>query len=157
MGGREKMLAAVFDPAHRMVDFERQRRDHRLFGRQPRLRAEAAADVGRDHPDAAFLEIEHLGQSQPDDVRDLRRAVDHELIEPMVAIGEHRASLERHRDLPVHPVVAAHDHVGGARHRLDVAAANSRSMNRLLLQPSCTRLGALPSAAAASITAGSTS
>ena len=117
------MLAAVLDPAHRMVELERQRRDGRLLGRQARLRAKAAADVGRDHADAALLEIEHLGQSQPDDVRDLRRAVDDELVEPMVAMRQHGAAFERHRDLPVHPVAAPYHHLGVAGDLFDIAAA----------------------------------
>ena len=68
-----------------------------------------------------LLEAEHLGQPEPDDVRHLRRGIDHELVEAVVAIGQHRAALERNRDVPVHAVVAAHHDLGGARHLVDIA------------------------------------
>ena len=121
VSGRQEMLAAVLDPAHGMIEFERERGDRRLFRRQPRLRPETAAHVGRDDANVALLEPEHLGQSQPDDVRHLGRGVDDELVQPMVAIGQHRAPLERHRDMPVHAIGPAHHHVGGAGHLVEVA------------------------------------
>ena len=121
VGGGQEMLAAVLDPAHGMIDFERERGDRRLFRRQSRLRAETAAHVGRDDADVALLEPEHLGQPQPDDVRHLGRGVDHELVQAMVAIGQHRAPLERDRDVPVHAIGPAHHDLGGARHLFEVA------------------------------------
>ena len=39
----------------------------------------------------------------------------------MVAIGQHRASLERDRDVPVHAIGPAHHDLGGARHLVEVA------------------------------------
>ena len=81
-----------------------QRGEHHLLRREPRLDAEAAADIGRDDPDTPLLEPEHLRQAEAKGVRCLRRAVDDELVEAMVAIGKDRAALERHGRLAVHAV-----------------------------------------------------
>ena len=119
---RHQMLAAILDPAHRMIELERQRGDHHLLRREPRLDAEAAADIGRDDADAPLLDAECLGKAEAERVRHLGRAVDHELVEPMVAIGQNRAALERHAGLAVHAIVAPHHDRGLARGRVDVAA-----------------------------------
>jgi hypothetical protein len=70
---------------------------------------------------ATLLEPENFTQAEPDDVRDLRRAIDDELVEAVVAIGQDRASLERDRGLPVHAIGAANNDLGGAGNRIDVA------------------------------------
>jgi hypothetical protein len=54
-------------------------------------------------------------------VRHLGRGVDHELVQPVVAIREHRAALERHGHVAMHAVAAPEHDVGGARRRIDVA------------------------------------
>ena len=50
----QQMLVAILDPAHRVVEFEGQRGEDDLLRIEPRLRAEPAADIGRD--DAQLVE-----------------------------------------------------------------------------------------------------
>ena len=103
----QQMLVAVLDPAHRVVEFQRQRGEDDLLRIEPRLGAEAAADIGRDDPDAALVDPENLADRDAHRVRRLGRGVDHDLVEPVVAIGQHAAALHRRTRLPVHAVFAA--------------------------------------------------
>ena len=54
-------------------------------------------------------------------MRRLGRGIDYDLVEPVVAAGQHRAALHRRAGLPVHAVFAGDDDLGGARRRVDVA------------------------------------
>ena len=56
------MLAPVLDPAHRMADLQRDRRDGDVFRHDAVLAAEAAADVGRDDADLVLRQAERLGK-----------------------------------------------------------------------------------------------
>ena len=55
----QQMLAPVLDPPHRMPDLHGQRRDGNVLRHDAVLAAEAAADVGRDHPHLVFRNAEH--------------------------------------------------------------------------------------------------
>ena len=57
-----EMLAHVLNPARRHPGLECDRADHDLLRHQPRLAAEPAANIGRDHPDLADLKPKHLGK-----------------------------------------------------------------------------------------------
>ena len=92
---RQQMLGAVLDPAHRMIEFQRQRRQDDLLGVEPRFGPKPAADIGCDDAYRAFVDGENLGNRDAHRVRRLGRGVDYDLIEPMVAIGEHRTPFER--------------------------------------------------------------
>ena len=107
VNGREQMLAAIFDPAHRMLELERQRRDGDVFRHQPVLAAEPAADVGRDHANLALGQTKRFGQPEPLDVTALGRKIDHELVVSMIPISQYAATFERHRGLTVHPELTA--------------------------------------------------
>ena len=52
------MFTAILDPPHRMVEFQRQSGQDDLLGIQSCLGPKATADVGRDNPNAAFLDPE---------------------------------------------------------------------------------------------------
>jgi hypothetical protein len=122
MGCGQQVLAAVFDPAHRIPELQRQCRQDNLLGIKPRLGPEPAADIGGDHPDCPFVDAEGLGDRDPHRVRHLSRGPDHDLVEPVVAVGKDRSPFERHTRLPVHPVLARYRDFGRARGALDVAA-----------------------------------
>src|SRR6201996_2327293 len=113
--GRQKMLGTVLDPANRMIELERQCCQDDLFRVEPRLGPEPAADVGRDDADAALLEIEYLGHCDTHGVRYLSRRIDHDLIEPIVTIGQHAAAFEWRARLPLHAELASHRYFGCAR------------------------------------------
>ena len=76
IGAGDQMLAAVLDPAHRMAAAHRQPAEADFFGEQDALVAEAAADIGRDHADLAFVESEAFGKPGAHDVRHLAGGID---------------------------------------------------------------------------------
>ena len=76
-----ELLAPVLDPAHRAAAAQREPGEADFLGQQDALVAEAAADVGRDHPDLALVEAEAFGEAGADDVRHLRGGVHHQLPE----------------------------------------------------------------------------
>jgi len=83
------MLAAVLDPAHRVIELQRKRRQDDFLGVKSRLRAKPAADIGRNDANGALINAQILGNRDPHHMRRLGRGIDHDFIEPMVAIGEH--------------------------------------------------------------------
>ena len=115
------MLVAVLDPAHRVIELERQCRQDDLFRVEPGLGPEAAADIGRDDADAALLDVEDLGQCDAHGMRRLGRGIDNDFVEAIVAIGEHTAAFERRARLPLHAEFSGHRHFGRARRSVDVA------------------------------------
>ena len=121
VGADHQMLAAVLDPAHRVVELQRRPGDEDLFGVQHALVAEAAADVGRDHPDIALLQPQTFGQPGAHHVRHLGRHVNHELVVLVVAEGEHRQPFQGHHALAVHAVFALDLHRRGFHHGFDIA------------------------------------
>ena len=81
-------------------------------------------------------------------MRCLGRGVDHHFVEPVVAVGQHRAPFERRARLPVHPIFAGHDDVGGACGGIDVAALD-RALDIEVVAPMIMnqgRAGAQPAA-----------
>ncbi len=117
----QQMLVTVLDPAHRVIELQCQCRQDDFFRVEPGLGPEPAADIGRDDADAALLEIENFGQCDAHRVRRLGRSIDHDLVEAVVAIGEHAAAFERRARLPLHAKFAGHRHSGRARRGIDVA------------------------------------
>ena len=67
VGVAEEMLGAVGDPGHRLAGQLRGDGRQRIFAIGEQLGAEAAADIGRDHPHLFGRETEHL---HADDVAD---------------------------------------------------------------------------------------
>jgi hypothetical protein len=61
---RDQVLAAILDPAHRMSDLHGDGGDRDVLRHQPVLAAEAAADVGRDHPDLVLGQAQRLGEAR---------------------------------------------------------------------------------------------
>ena len=93
----EERLAALGGPLDRAVDVLR-RPDHRgLFGVQVDLRAEAAADVGRDHAHLVLGQAEHERRHQQAlDVRVLARHVERvAVVGAAVATRSRRAARSR--------------------------------------------------------------
>ena len=99
IGVGDQVLAPVLDPAHRMPAAQREPTDADLLRSEDALVAEAAADVGRDHPHLAVLEAEAVGKAGAHDVRHLGRAVDGELLEAAVPEGHHALALDRRHAL----------------------------------------------------------
>jgi hypothetical protein len=69
-GVGEKRLAAVGDPFDRPADFLRRPQAHHFFRVDEDFRAEAAADIGRDHPQLVLRR--HADKSRDDQPRHVR-------------------------------------------------------------------------------------
>ena len=96
--GGHVVLRALLDPLHRPADLAAERQRQRLLRVDVQLRAEAAADVGRDDPQLRLGDAGHAGERHLRDVRDLRGRPQREL-----ALGRDRhrqtaARLDRVRD-----------------------------------------------------------
>ena len=99
--GQER-LAAVGGPLDRPADPLARPDQGDVLGVQEDLRAEAAADVGRDHPHLRFRQAEHEGaHQQPLDVRVLVGDVERVARVVLVVDGVGGARLHRVRDQPV--------------------------------------------------------
>ena len=82
---RDERLRAIFRPLHRDAEALGDRRRDVLFAVDVDLRAEAAADFGRDGADLILAEAGHRRDERPQDVRVLRRRPDgHRLLARLV-------------------------------------------------------------------------
>ena len=98
----EEALAALGRPLDRAVDALRRPHHRRLFGVEVDLRAEAAADVGRDHAHLVLGQAEHERRhQQPLDVRVLVRDVERVAVVGAAVRRDRGARLDRVRDQPV--------------------------------------------------------
>ena len=94
----QKALRPRRHPAHRAEEPPRRPDHERLLGIELALVAEAAADVGRDHPQRALGDAELLGDLLADVVRRLRRTHQREPAGGGLDGGERGARLERRAD-----------------------------------------------------------
>ena len=117
----QKMLAPVLDPFHRPAELERRRRDHRFFRIEDRLRAEAAADIGRDHADRLDVAVEQIGQHAAAEMRRLRAGPYGEQIGHRIVARQHRARLDRHAAAAMLPEHFLEDMGGAGEGGIDVA------------------------------------
>ena len=73
VGAGDQVLAPVFDPAHRALEFHRQPGDDNFFRHQIALVAKAATDIRRNHAQLREIDAEAFGQARADHVRHLGR------------------------------------------------------------------------------------
>ena len=104
------MLAAVFNPSHRMPDPHRNGGDRDVLRHKPVLATESAPDVGRDDTHLVFRQAEHLRQAEPLHLSALGRQVDDEFVGAVIPVGNHAAAFERNSRLPVHSKLPAQAH-----------------------------------------------
>ena len=105
-------LAARLRPLHGAAEPARDRERERLLGVDVQLRAEAAADVGRDHAQLRLGDAGDAAERDAGDVRHLRRRPERELAGRRDRRDEHGARLDRVRDQPV-LAIALLDRDGG--------------------------------------------
>ena len=126
---RVEALGALLDPLDRAAEPPGEQQRERLLGVDVQLRAEAAADVGRDHAQLRLGHPEHAGERHAEDVRHLRRRPERQLARRVDRLREHAARLDRRRDQPLLAVALAHGHLGvregAARRRRPRAARRS--------------------------------
>ncbi len=91
--GDHHPLRARLDPLHRAPQLDRRPRAADLLGVDVELRAEATADLGRDHANSVLGDAEQDRQEQPQEVRDLGGAPHGQL--PGAVLRQHAARLDR--------------------------------------------------------------
>ena len=116
LGAGQQIFAAVADPLDRPPEREGQRAHRDLLGVEHGLDAEAAAHVGRDDPDAAGRQAQHLGQALAHDPRNLRGGPERQQPGGRAMLGQAGAILHGDAGVPVEAEAIADD-VGGAGQR----------------------------------------
>ena len=102
MGVGDETFAAIADPFDRAADAHGGPGDDGLLGVVKLLHAEAAADVGRHHPQLVLRNVEHeVAHQQLDDVRKLAGGVERVLAARAVVIADGGARLHRVTDQTV--------------------------------------------------------
>ena len=92
----EEGLGAVGGPFHRPVDLLGRPDADRLLGIDEDLRAEAAADIGRDHAQLVLgRDADEGRQHEPRDMRVLARRVEREGVRAGIVVADRRARLHR--------------------------------------------------------------
>ena len=95
---RQEGLGAVAGPLDRPAQLLRGERGHRVLGIEHRLHAEAAADIGRDHPDLFGREAEIGGERVAERPGSLGAGMDGELALAPFQLGHGRPRLHRVAD-----------------------------------------------------------
>ena len=115
----EEGLGAVGGPFHRPVDLPGRPDADGLLGVDEDLRAEAAADVGRDHAELVFgRDADEGREHEPRDMRVLARRVEREDVGSGIVVADRRARLHRVRDQAVVDEVELRHMRGGGEGRV---------------------------------------
>ena len=108
------VLRALLRPLHRAAEPARERDGQQLLRVDVELRAEAAADVGRDDPQLRLVHAETGRGEDAQEVRHLGRRTQRHVAR-RAGHGEHGPRLDRVRDQPRLAVRPRDDHVGARR------------------------------------------
>ncbi len=95
--GGEEILAPVLDPFDRPLQRERRGGKRAVFGIEAALRAEAAADVGRDDAQLMIRPVHEIEQHLLVPVRPLRGHVDRQRVGDRVRHRDHPAAFDEER------------------------------------------------------------
>ncbi len=101
MRGANQMLAAGFDPAHRMPEPAGQKCDQHVLGIDMPLAAKPAADIGGDDADPRLGQAEQPGRFAPHKMHYLGRGPDRHGVGARIIGGDDAAALDRHRGIAV--------------------------------------------------------
>ena len=94
IGVAGKLLAPVFQPAHRMAEVPGQISRTHLFRQQHSFVAEAATNIRRNDSDVFLRQTEASREAGANDVRNLGGGIQNDLIEPLVIDRDHTAPFE---------------------------------------------------------------
>lgn len=115
------VLRAGLGPLHRGAQPAGEHEGEELLGVDVELRAEAAADVRGDDPDAGVGDAGDRGEDVTHEVRHLGGGVDGEPGADLVRHAHHRARLHRRGDHALLQVAPGHDDLGVGERGVDVA------------------------------------
>ncbi len=139
-------FAAVLEPPERRIHLAGGPGQRDLFREQDPFVAEAAADIGRDHANLAFVYPQAFGETRAHDVWLLGRRVHHQLAQPRLPLGHHAAALQRAHDLPRGAQFPRHRHrglgLGGLEVHVD-RAGEEEIVAPVLVHQRCARLARL--------------
>ena len=121
IGAGDQMLAAILGPAERLLARERQPGDGEFLRLQLAFVAEAAADIGRRHPDGRLRDLQELAKAGADQMRDLGGGVHDELPGAVIPPGQQTLALHRVHHLAGAGELQVDAHRGVFRHRSDAA------------------------------------
>ncbi len=121
--GRDQVLAPVFDPFHRPVEFFGGDANQHILGIELAADAEAAADMRLVDMDRARRHAEHARQQFLIAMRHLGGAVQFEDAARGVVAADGAARLQRHAGMPADGKLELDDVGGVAEYRIDVAIA----------------------------------
>ena len=114
VGRGHQPFPPLLHPLHGPAQPHGQETEGNIFRIEDGLDAEAAADIGRDHPDAILGETEDLGQTMTGQMRYLGARPERELPLARAPLGDSPPPLERCRRLAIRAERAL-DHHGGFR------------------------------------------
>ena len=121
MIGRQKMLATVFDPAHRAPQPQRRKRNQEVLGIEFAAHAEAAAHVALDHLDRLLGQAEHAGKDAAVVVGDLAGAGNDQRSGAGVILREDAARLHGKRGVALRTEAFAPHVIGAGECRIRIA------------------------------------
>ena len=122
VNGAEEILAARFDPLHRLADAHGDEAHQRLFGVDVELGAEAAADFGRDHAQQVLAHAENPRHQRAQQVRDLRGGIEVQRSLAGAPFGHHAAGFHGGGNQALAGDALLDDDVGFGEGLIDLAA-----------------------------------
>src|SRR5262245_34669293 len=108
-----KLFAAVFQPADGITKMSGKKRRTHFLRQQHAFVTEAAANIRRNDAEILFRDAETAREPGPDDVRNLRRGMQNNLIEAFVVDSHDTAALKRRHALTRGPQGPPNNHRRG--------------------------------------------
>lgn len=104
-----QVLSAIFHIAKRPAKVAGEPGDAQFLRMQHTFIAKAAADIGGNYAHLCVVDAQHLGKPGADHMRHLGRGKNHQLVGPLIPVGEDRLALKRIHHL-ARKLITALDH-----------------------------------------------
>src|SRR5262249_3631100 len=119
--GRLQMLAAVFDPLHRLANLHSSKRNQKILGIKLPPDAKTAAKIRLDEVDLMIRYVKHRSQDSAVEMRHLGGTPDAQFATTGLITGNQTARFQRIPRVPVHGKGGCAGVVGSLPGRVDIS------------------------------------
>ena len=116
-----EVLTPILDPAERPSETHGEPASDHILRLHIAFETNSATYIRCDYPHLSLFETHEFGEAVTDQVWDLGRSVNYELVLAGVPFGENRSCFHRHHGLPAHAVFFGNTDRGFCSHRSHVA------------------------------------
>jgi hypothetical protein len=120
-----EVFHAIFDPPNRSAKAQGKKRNEKIFWIKLSADPETASNIRLDEVNLIFVHPKHGGEHSPTEIRNLGGAPDGQDTATLLVLCEKAAGFQRHRSVPVYPILVSKDMGSVCECSVDIADADS--------------------------------